>query len=231
MQKTYENPGQALKRSWDKNAESWTKIVREDRIPSRAAGTDQAIVDAVAGLRPGRVMDVGCGEGWLVRRLVKELECDVVGVDGSPALIANAKTVHRDGKYSVLTYEAFSAKPNLLQGPFDVAVCNFALLGRELAPILRALKGCLNPNGTLLVQTLHPWFSCGENSYADGWREESFSAFTHGVWEPMPWYFRTLESWHREIRSAGLRLTDCREPAGAESHQPLSLLLSCSAAG
>jgi len=222
-----EDPTEALKRSWDQNADAWTAIVRRGQIPSRSAGTDRAIVDAVTRLDPRRVVDVGCGEGWLVRRLVDELGCDVAGVDGSAALIASAKAAHEDGNYSVLSYETLSSQPDKLQGPYDVAICNFALFGRELTPILSTLRDCLSPGGSVLIQTLHPCFSRGSNNYADGWREESFSSFAHGDWEPMPWYFRTLESWHLEIQAAGLRLSACHEPSHAEIREPLSLILNC----
>ena len=40
-----------------------------DQIESRILVTDQAIIDAVVGRSPNVVLDIGCGEGWLVRAL------------------------------------------------------------------------------------------------------------------------------------------------------------------
>ncbi|WP_221176052.1 class I SAM-dependent methyltransferase [Brevibacillus nitrificans] len=40
--------------------------------------------DEIIRYRPSRVLDVGCGEGWLARTLNEE-GIDVVGIDGSPA--------------------------------------------------------------------------------------------------------------------------------------------------
>ena len=218
-------PEEQLRRSWDANAAAWTAAVRGGAIPSRTAGTDGAIVDAIAALRPERVLDVGCGEGWLARRLRTELGCEVVGIDGSAPLIAAARAADQHGSYRVLSYQAAIAQPAALGGPYDLAVCNFALLGETLTPLLVALASALAPGGAVLVQTLHPWAACGEQPYRDGWREETFAGFGGDRWQPMPWYFRTLESWLAESRAAGLALAACREPRDPATLRPLSLLL------
>lgn len=58
--------------SWDANAAAWTDAVRSGQIASRRLATDAAAVDAVVRAvdgRVARVLDVGCGEGWLSRAL------------------------------------------------------------------------------------------------------------------------------------------------------------------
>ncbi|MDR7316768.1 hypothetical protein [Brevibacillus nitrificans] len=54
-----------LDNSWVANAEAWTQSVRENRIESRKLVTNQAVRDEIIRYRPKRVLDVGCGEGWL----------------------------------------------------------------------------------------------------------------------------------------------------------------------
>jgi 2-polyprenyl-3-methyl-5-hydroxy-6-metoxy-1,4-benzoquinol methylase len=218
-----------LHQAWQANAEAWTDAVRGGRIASRVAATDRAIVEAVGALRPARVLDVGCGEGWLARRLMSGPGGEVVGVDGSAALIAAALAAHPAGRYRLLSYADAVRQPARLGGPYDVVVCNFALLGEHLSPPLGALRSALAPNGALLIQTLHPWAACGELPYRDGWREETFASCGGGCWQPMPWYFRTLASWLAEIAAAGLAVASCREPLDPASGRPLSLLLSCRA--
>ncbi|MFT5446324.1 MAG: 2-polyprenyl-3-methyl-5-hydroxy-6-metoxy-1,4-benzoquinol methylase [Gammaproteobacteria bacterium] len=71
----------ALRSSWELNAQLWTAAVRESIIASRAAGTDQAIVDAVIRCKPRSVIDIGCGEGWLMRRLSREHDYHATGVE------------------------------------------------------------------------------------------------------------------------------------------------------
>ena len=215
----------ALQLSWEQNAESWTTVVREHAIASRREGTDAAIVAACERAGLGRVLDVGCGEGWLSRALAAR-GADVLGIDGSEALINNARAAGGGPRYEVLSYNALAASVAPAPGPWDVVVCNFSLLGEELASSLLAFKARLADDGRLLIQTVHPWtVAAGEPPYADGWRMETFSRMTGDFIAPMPWYFRTLSSWVDLVIRTGLDLTAVHEPKGASSSMPLSLLL------
>jgi 2-polyprenyl-3-methyl-5-hydroxy-6-metoxy-1,4-benzoquinol methylase len=214
----------ALASSWTRNADAWTAAVREGRIPSRRLATDAAVVDAVLARAPGRVLDVGCGEGWLARALAAR-GADVTGVDASAPLVAAAQALG-GGRFAVLDYGEAVAEPARLGGPYDVAVCNFALLDADPAPLLGALRARLAAGGALVVQTVHPWAACGDAAYADGWRTETFAAFGDGFVSAMPWYYRTLASWLRVVHAAGYRLTDLAEPTHPETGAPLSLLLT-----
>lgn len=216
-------PQHRIRISWDENAARWTEAVRSGAIRSRAIATDAAIVDAVRRLRPGAVLDLGCGEGWLVRRLVGDLGCRVVGIDGSANLIRLAREADPGGDYRQVDYDAIATGSAVPGGFFDAVVANFALLSENVAGLLRGLLP-LAPQGALVIQTVHPATSGGDE---DGWREESFAAFGATGWSVMPWYFRTLASWHRELADAGWRVDTMQEPADPESNRPLSLILTC----
>lgn len=60
--------------SWGKNAEPWTRAVREKQIDSRRQVTDQAIVEAVLSRSPKSLLDIGCGEGWLAGRILGRIQ-------------------------------------------------------------------------------------------------------------------------------------------------------------
>jgi len=219
--------GERIERSWNANADAWTAAVRGGAIASRALGTDAAIVDAIVARRPRRVLDVGCGEGWLARALSAR-GIDVTGLDGSPALVETARAAG-GGTFHVCDYGSLATAPGLVGERYDVIVCNFALLAEDIAPILRALSDHLTPTGSLLIQTVHPWVARGEGAYSDGWRTETFAGMGDGFVEPMPWYFRTLESWIGVLVSGGLRLDGVREPRHSQTGDPLSLLIELSA--
>jgi len=213
-----------LSLSWQANADAWTAAVRERRIESRHLVTDAAIVQAILALAPTRVLDLGCGEGWLCRGLA-EHGIEAVGVDASAPLIAIARQAGCPrAQYRVCGYAELESQAAQL-GCFDLLVCNFALLEDPLAPTLSALHGLLAAGGHLLVQTLHPWRACNDASYRDGWRVESFAGFGEGFAEPMPWFFRTLESWLALFAETGWRLQWLQEPLHPESEQPVSLLM------
>ncbi|MDF3867206.1 class I SAM-dependent methyltransferase [Pseudomonas denitrificans (nom. rej.)] len=211
-----------IRQSWQANAEAWTRAVREQRIESRRLVTDAAILGAIADGPARRVLDIGCGEGWLCRAL-DERGSECVGVDASAPLIDSAQ-VAGGARFEVMDYSALIESGSSL-GQFDVLVCNFTLLDEYIAPLLGALRERLNPGGRLLIQTVHPWAACDDEPYADGWRLETFAAFGGEFSAPMPWFFRTLESWLALLAASGWSLRQLREPRHPETGQPCSLLL------
>ncbi|HYW33475.1 MAG TPA: class I SAM-dependent methyltransferase [Gemmatimonas sp.] len=230
------SPSRQLRTSWDDNASAWTAAVREGRIPSRRAGTDAAIIAACQPYEARRILDVGCGEGWLARTLAAPGR-DVLGVDGSAGLIEAANALALDDesdsdsagpvRFEVAGYETIAANDDVARGPFDLVVCNFALLDQDLVPLLRALARRLSPGGTLLVQTVHSWMAMGDAPYRSGWREETFATFDVPFPTPMPWYYRTLGAWTESLRDAGLAVRMIEEPLHPETGRPLSMLLHC----
>lgn len=207
-----------LAHSWQSNAEGWTRTVREGRIESRRLVTDAAIVAAAQALHPKRALDIGCGEGWLCRALAGP-GVEVVGVDACAALIASAQAMGA-AQYHVCRH-ADLAGAGL--GKFDLLLCNFALLDEHLQVPLQSWRDLLLPQGRLLIQTVHP--HSASEVYEDGWRLERFDGFGEGFPEPMPWYFRTLESWLALLVDAGWRVEHLQAPPNPLTGKPVSLLL------
>jgi 2-polyprenyl-3-methyl-5-hydroxy-6-metoxy-1,4-benzoquinol methylase len=220
---TNEDREAALIWSWMANADAWTRAVREGRIPSRRLATDAAIVEAVAEREPKRVLDLGCGEGWLMRALA-ERGIEAIGLDVSLELVMAAEETG-GGRYRCCSYEELVDDPTRAGGPYDAIACNFSLLGADLVPLLRALGRNLAAGGALVIQTVHPWTAAGDEGYADGWRTETFDAFGDDFAEPMPWYFRTLASWVDALRDGGFRVATLREPIHPETGRPASLVV------
>lgn len=213
---------ETLARSWVENAESWTEAVRAGRIESRRLITDNAVVETVLSRGGSRVLDVGCGEGWLARRLSREGR-DVVGFDGSARLVERARELG-GGSFIALSYEAFAEDPGRAGRDHDVVVANFALLSEEIGPLLRALRRVVAATGSLVIQTVHPESVEGRPS-ADGWREETFTPLAPLAFSAMPWYFRTADSWVRELERNGWRVVEVREPVRPGTGEAASLIL------
>ena len=210
-----------LQLSWQLNAKAWIDAVRGGAIESRRQVTDQAILLAILGRQPERVLDLGCGEGWLLRALA-DRGIDAVGVDGDAVLVEAARAAGSSAVHKA-SYEQLAAEEVDIGGDYDLICANFALLHQDIIPLLAAMKALMAPSGTMVIQTLHPW-STANGDYQDGWREESFAGFA-GQWQPMAWYFRTLASWLNALDMAGLRLVNLQEPQHPQSAVPQSLLL------
>lgn len=207
-----------IRTAWRRNAAAWTKAVRTGAIASRVRVTDRAVVDAVTTGAPSTVLDVGCGEGWLVRELA-QVGIAARGIDADPALVKAARQA--GGRFDVLDYHDLDT----ITDNFDAVVCNFSLLGEtSTAAVFAAVPALLNPAGRFIVQTLHPVAACGDAPYADGWREGSWQGCGDGFGESAPWYFRTVETWHALFAASGLAIVESREPADPDSGEPPSML-------
>ena len=217
-----DHPEAQILAAWARNARPWTTVVRSACIASRRDVTDAAVVDAVCQQQPATVIDLGCGEGWLVRALVAQ-GLVVLGVDGIPELIEAARAAG-GGRYRCLDYAAVAAGG--LDETADVVVCNFSLLGgASVDELMHTVPTLLNPGGALIIQTLHPVTACGDAAYEDGWRDGTWAGIEGDFSPAPPWYFRTVRSWERLVADSGLTCIERQEPMWSATGQPASLLM------
>ncbi len=208
--------------SWKKNSEPWIDAVQENQISSRLLVTNRAIIDTILSVSPETVLDIGCGEGWLARELSFS-DILVSGLDVVPQLVREAKKFIKGNIY-LMAYEEISDKKIIER--YDVAVCNFSLLGKESVDhIFEVIPKILNRDGYFIVQTLHPHMSGEKYKYADGWREGSWSGFSSSFQDPPPWYFRTIDSWVELFSKNDLELVALKEPTHPKTGQIASLMM------
>jgi len=213
---------QQIIHSWHKNADPWIRAVQDEQIESRKLVTNEAVVATILRYHPQTALDLGCGEGWLARKLGAH-GVRVLGVDVIPALIENAKKFG-GGEFAVYSYEQIVNGD--LAKRFDAVVCNFSLLGKEsVEHLIRRVPALLHANGYLMIQTLHPATACGDAPYQDGWRAGSWAGFSADFSDPAPWYFRTIAAWIKMLRKSQLALVEMLEPLHPHTGKPVSLLL------
>ena len=80
----------------------WADVGRDEGMErGHSASVEVMLKELLEGWnRPFRAMDIGCGNGWVVRRLSAHALCShASGVDGAPSMIAKARTIDPDGDY------------------------------------------------------------------------------------------------------------------------------------
>ncbi|MHB8450987.1 MAG: class I SAM-dependent methyltransferase [Mycobacteriales bacterium] len=110
-----------------------------------------ALVAEVADLTPGRVLDVGCGEGadaiWLA-----SLGWDVTALDVSAVALKRAAGHARDAGHAIRWVHAGIAEAMLPPASFDLVSAQYpALLRTPDATAERALLAAVAPGGVLLI--------------------------------------------------------------------------------
>lgn len=214
--------------AWEAAAEAWSRFI-DAGDPFRTQLVDPVVFRFLGEVRGKKILDAGCGEGYLARALA-ERGAAITGVDGSVELIRIAK---RKSSASI-TFLAHDLRDPLpfRDREFDFVVCNLAL--QDFDPIegaMREFSRVLTPQGTFAISILHPTFSSCEVSgglqkdlksfilqqvphykivyyhtpHRDTWR-------VRGVGMETAYYHRSIEHYAEALRSAGFVITDLREP-------------------
>lgn len=217
------NQSQKILESWTENAERWITTIEQNEIESRVAATNEAIVSTVLGYRPATILDIGCGEGWLTRRLRAE-GINSTGVDAIQKLVDVA--IEKDGPhYLCYSYRQLAEGVHQLPVLFHAAVINFALIDQEeTEKLIQAIPSLLHPNGLLFIQTLHPFSVASTGAYQSGWREGSWDGLKQAFTHPYQWYFRTFEDWVSLFSRAGFSIEAIREPVHPQTGKPVSAI-------
>ena len=104
--------------------------------------------DAIAGIRPQRVLEVGCGPGELAERVQAELAADVVAVDISPRMVELAQMRGVDARLGDVQELPFGA------AEFDCVVAAWMLYHvPDVRQALAELARVLEPGGFLVAVT------------------------------------------------------------------------------
>ncbi|MEU6537176.1 class I SAM-dependent methyltransferase [Streptomyces sp. NPDC047000] len=122
-----------------------------DRTQLWSGRPNGALVAETAGLTPGRVLDVGCGEGadavWLARE-----GWDVTALEVSGVALHRAAGHARDAGVKIRWVHAALTEAALPPGSFDLVSAQYpALLRTPGAAAERALLAAVAPGGTLLL--------------------------------------------------------------------------------
>jgi malonyl-CoA O-methyltransferase len=139
-----------IKKHFSKSASSYDQFSRLQRWMGL-----EVIRRIPAGFRPSRILDVGCGTGWLAYKLAKKFTgSQITAIDIAPGMVKFAKE-HRGRPnifYQCRDAEVLDFKP----GFFDLVVSSAALQWTDLKEVSKKIAGVLYPQGLFLFTTFGP---------------------------------------------------------------------------
>ena len=111
------------------------------------------VLGAVRQLAPRRVLDAGCGAGFVSIALAQSMPgAEVVGIDTSAAQVAKADDVARAARAENVSFKVASVDALDASASFDAAVVADALeYMRDPGAALLAIRGALRPGGAVVV--------------------------------------------------------------------------------
>jgi SAM-dependent methyltransferase len=178
---------------------------------------------------PRRTLEVGCGEGRVVRDLAAR-GYDVVGLEVSPTLVDAAREKDPDGEYVVADAQDLP----FTDASFELVVAYNSLMDVEMPRAVAEIGRVLSPGGALCACITHPIADSGQwaddETFVIGERyldERPFEGtFERPGLAPMTFtgWIYPFESYSRALEAAGLVIEALREPpapdAQVESRAP-----------
>lgn len=213
---------QEVLKSWNENADEWVRTLEEKRIPSREV-TNNAITSILSQLSATKILDCGCGEGWLTRKMT-EIGKESIGIDATSALIANAKTRGQESFY-LMSYDDINSGREIPEGPFEVVVFNFSIYQKDgLIQLFKNIKKTMIKNGSILIQTLHPNFMKQQGlPLKSQWIEDSWKGLSGDFKNGHRWFARTFDDWATIFSKSDLLQKERIEVADSENN-PVSVI-------
>jgi trans-aconitate methyltransferase len=154
-----------------------------------------AVLDLLAPNRGERILDLGCGDGVLTKKL-QDIGCHVVGVDGSEAQVEAAKNLGIDSRVVDGHQLSFEAE-------FDAVFSNAALHWmKDADAVIAGVWQALKPGGRFVAE-------CGGYGCVVTIEGALMSALNRrGIQGRAvnPWYFATTEDYGSRLERRGFKV-------------------------
>jgi SAM-dependent methyltransferase len=163
---------------------------------------DLALIGRHLSIRPGTVLDVGCGPGHITGYL-RSLGVDATGIDLVPEFIAHAKAAHPNGNYQLGSMDSLDVADHSVAG----ILAWFSLIHlppQDLDGVLAEFRRALAPAGRLVV------------GFFDG---DELAAFDHKVVTAYRW---PVDELSERLARAGFTEVERRPSDG--THRPYAAI-------
>jgi SAM-dependent methyltransferase len=229
--------------NWDLNAPHYDAVHGDEGNRFHQGMVEPSVLELLALRVDERVLDIGCGNGVLARKLAS-LGARVVATDYSQvfldAAIARSTSIGAE-RLTFARVDATDAAALAALGPFDAAVSTMALMDiPDIVAVFAGAYAALSPGGRFVVATAHPVFNAqsaamyidvdqrdGGYAHQRGFKITSYLTQSHarGIGmrgQPAPqWYFhRPLHALLTPAFDAGFVLDGLREIASPNPPRP-----------
>jgi len=183
-------------KAWDRVADKWFGGYTEFGDMNRQYLIDPAIFRILGEVKEKRILDAGCGNGYLCRLLSKKGP-EMVGVDVSERSIKIARDIERKEPMNIEYHiGGICNLPMFDDDSFDAVVSNIVLDDlQDLDKAVEELNRVLKPKGKLVFSILHPCFSSPPvrgwvRKPVDSQRKEDWL-----YWKVDRYFDRSIEEW------------------------------------
>jgi SAM-dependent methyltransferase len=204
---------------WEANAQWWQREFTAGADPEYTEQILPLMARHLAGA--SRVLDIGCGEGQVARR-VAETGAAVVGVDPAWSQVREARRRGGGPSYARARAEALPCR----DASFDaVLVCAALEHVDEYATAIGEVARVLEPDGRFVLVLCHPLLQAPGSGWVDDrilgeqyWRVGSYLRPDRRFDEVAPgvhllFHHRPLSAYVHAMGTAGLVVTDMEEPS------------------
>ena len=175
------------------------------------------VLKSISPLKGARVLDLGCGEGYVSRKIAAEAPARLLSIDISKGMIDLARASEEAAPLGI-EYRVASATERDLDEQFDQVLAVFLfnyLTCDEMVSVLKSVYRHLRPGGRFLFTAPHPsfpfidraaeppfffetegldYFSAKDHQLEGRiWRRDGESVPVRCVHKPMEEYFKALE--------------------------------------
>jgi SAM-dependent methyltransferase len=204
---------------WEEHAGWWQREFTDGADPEYEEQILPLIDHHLAGAR--RVLDVGCGEGQVSRRLAAR-GIEVVGLDPTVAQLAVARERGGAARYARALAEQLPCRSAVFDA---VVMCLVIEHIHPFEPVIAEIARVLTPGGRFLLLLNHPLLQTTGSGWVDDhileeqyWRVGPYLVDDRGTEEvapgvELPFMHRPLSRYVHVMGSRGLLVDDMDEPA------------------
>ncbi|MFX1255048.1 MAG: class I SAM-dependent methyltransferase [Promethearchaeota archaeon] len=225
---------EASKDFWEKNSDIWIEAYKEKAKDegdfNRQVIIDPALWEQLGDIKGLRVLDAGCGNGYLSRQLGGK-GAEVVGVDHSKGFIEYCINQENQTSLGCKFYQGSLSDLSFLEDEsFDLIVSNIVMVDViDYKEAFKELQRILKPKGRFVWSNLHPVFGrIGQVTYRlpfdtqrneerlftliDRYFDSGGTLISWNNLSPLWQIDRTLTEYSRALKEAGFVIREIVEP-------------------